>query len=87
MRSRDGGDLDQAPGEGRKDTLLLGAQIADLRIHVAKVHFNTWITLKYFNDRCGTGIEGAWAVARSWAFPFSASLAAGGCFDSASSPA
>ncbi len=59
MRSRDGGDLDQAPGEGSKNTLLLDAQIADLRIHVEKVHFNTWITLKYFNDRCGTGIEGS----------------------------
>ncbi len=45
-RSRDGGDLDQAPGEGSKNTLLLGAQIADLRIHVKKIHFNTWIALK-----------------------------------------
>lgn len=30
--------------EGRKNTLLLGAQIADLRIHFEKVHFNTWLT-------------------------------------------
>src|ERR1700680_3340714 len=41
---RGGGDLDQAPGEGSKNTLLLGAQIADVRIHVEKVHFNTWLT-------------------------------------------
>jgi hypothetical protein len=46
MRSRDGGDLDQAPGEGRKNTFLLGAQIAGFRIHVQTyVNIVTW---KYF---------------------------------------
>ncbi|MGH6840045.1 MAG: hypothetical protein ACREDT_14895, partial [Methylocella sp.] len=36
---RDGGNLDQAPREGSQNPLLLGAQIADLRIHVEKIHF------------------------------------------------
>ena len=31
-RFRGGGDLDQAPGEGSKTRLFLGAQIADLRV-------------------------------------------------------
>ena len=43
MRSSDGRDLDQAPGERRKNTLLLGAQIVSFRIHVKKSQFNTWI--------------------------------------------
>ena len=37
---RSGGDLDQAPREGSKNALLLGAQIAGLRIHVEKIHIN-----------------------------------------------
>ena len=39
-RRRSGGDLDQAPREGSKNALLLGAQTAGLRIHVEKIHIN-----------------------------------------------
>jgi len=38
-RSSDRGNLDQAQGEGSKDTLFLSTQVADFRIHVQNSHF------------------------------------------------
>jgi len=38
VRTRDGGDLDQALGEGSENALFLSAQVADFRIHFQNSH-------------------------------------------------
>jgi hypothetical protein len=40
-RPRDGGNLDQALGEGSKNALFLGAQAADFRTYVQNGHFKS----------------------------------------------